>query len=201
MHGRLVEMAGKTFGRWTVIELDSIRNTNAYWKCRCECGTEKAVAAGSLKTGMSTSCGCHRAEMKTALTHGMTYSPTWHSWSKMKQRGGLNKRSKHHTILYAHVDADPRWASFEEFIKDMGERPSRKHSLDRIDNSKGYWKENCRWALPDVQFTNRRSTIVVQLHDESVCLKEACRRLGLKYFKVYHRIRRGWSIEKALASA
>lgn len=186
------------FGRWTAISLDSIRNTNAYWKCVCECGNEKAVAVTSLKTGQSKSCGCLRVEKKPALKHGMTYSPTWHSWAKMKQRSGMNKRSKHHEHLYAHVDADPRWADFEEFLKDMGERP-HKHSLDRIDNAKGYWNWNCRWAAQATQCGNKRNNVMVQLNGERVCLKEACRRLGLKYLKIYLRMRRGRTFDQAVA--
>lgn len=198
MKGVLNDLAGKKIGRWTVVAIDSIRNTNAYWRCVCECGSEKAVAAMSLNSGISKSCGCLRRDLKSALTHGMTYSPTWHSWTKMKQRAGLNKRESHHQRLYANVDADPRWRSFEEFLKDMGERPPR-HTLDRIDNTKGYWKNNCRWATQTTQCGNKRNNISVILDGERLCLKEACRRIGVKYLKVYGRMSRGWSFERAVS--
>jgi hypothetical protein len=128
----------------------------------------------------------------------MTYSPTWSSWAKMKQRAGLNKRERHHEHIYANVNADPRWASFEEFLNDMGERPAG-HTLDRIDNAKGYWKENCRWATHTVQCGNRRNNIVVTLEGERLCLKEACRKIGVKYLKVYKRMVRGVSFERAVS--
>jgi hypothetical protein len=200
MHGVLTDLTGKRFGRWTVVALDSIRNTNAYWKCRCDCGGEKAVASSSLKQGQSKSCGCLARETKSALTHGMTYSPTWTSWGKMKQRAGLNRRSRHHETLYAHVDADPRWSSFEEFFKDMGERPSKRHSLDRIDNSKGYWKDNCRWALQREQCANKRTNIHVLVDGERMCLKQACEKAGHHYNKIYARMAKGMSFDQALAS-
>jgi hypothetical protein len=193
------EMTGKKIGRWTVLRLDSIRRSNAYWVCVCQCGKEKAVAATSLKNGQSLSCGCVRRETKPALTHGMTYSPTWRSWTKMKQRAGMNKRQKHHEHLYSHVDADPCWASFEEFLKDMGERPSRAHSLDRIDNSKGYWKDNCRWVTQAVQSGNRRNNIVVELDGQRICLKDACRKVGMHYLTVYSRMLRGMSFQSAIS--
>jgi len=198
MKGVLNDIAGKKIGRWTVVALDSIRNTNAYWRCVCECGSEKAVAAMTLRNGQSQSCGCLRSEMKTGITHGMTYSPTWHSWAKMKQRAGLNKRASHHEHLYAKVDADPQWVSFEEFLKDMGERPAN-HTLDRIDNTKGYWKENCRWATQKTQCGNKRNNISVILDGERMCLKQACERVGQNYSKIYARMARGMSFCQAVA--
>lgn len=88
-----------------------------------------------------------------------------------------------------------RWLKFENFINDMGFRPSDKHSIDRIDNSAGYSPENCRWATRLQQSINRSNAIMV----DGVCLKEYCNEHGLSYKMVHLRITRyGWSLSDAL---
>ncbi|HVI06605.1 MAG TPA: ribbon-helix-helix domain-containing protein, partial [Sphingomicrobium sp.] len=93
-----------------------------------------------------------------------------------------------------------RWRkSFDAFFADMGERPSRAHSIDRRDNEKGYFKENCRWATALEQQINRRCTVYVEWRGAQVRLKALCDQLGLKYGDVAGRYRRGWPIETAVS--
>lgn len=196
------DLSGMTFGRWHVIAFDSIRNKNSYWRCKCSCGQHGVVCAVSLKSGCSASCGCLRDEVvgKRSRTHGHTHSPTYISWIGMKQRSGLGKRASDKIARYGHVDADPRWAKFESFLEDMGARPSIDHTIDRIDNARGYWKDNCRWATRKQQAQNRGNCVLVSIGGETLCLKEACRRVGATYMTVYCRMRRGKSFEEAITS-
>lgn len=88
-----------------------------------------------------------------------------------------------------------RWKeSFEAFLADMGPRPSKKHSVDRIDNDKGYSPGNCRWATTAEQHRNRSDNVVVAYKGETKCLKDWANFLGQSYSSVLSRFRRGWSL-------
>lgn len=90
-----------------------------------------------------------------------------------------------------------RWKSFEAFRTDMGPRPLGG-MIDRVDNNDGYCPENCRWATRKEQNSNRRNCILLMDGDETVTLKEFCRRRNLSYRPIVKRVRdRGWSIEEA----
>jgi hypothetical protein len=84
-------------------------------------------------------------------------SLTYTSWEAMKRRclAVTADRYKDYGGRGITIE-DPRWMEFTNFLADMGERPSRDHSLDRIDNDGGYCKENCRWTLSETQAANRR---------------------------------------------
>lgn len=90
-------------------------------------------------------------------------------------------------------------ASFLKFADDIGPRPEG-YVLDRIDNSRGYSKDNCRWVDSHVSNSNRRSVTIVTVGDESMTLKEACRRAGLSYRATLKRLERGWSMEDAMTA-
>lgn len=98
------------------------------------------------------------------------------------------------------IEVCDRWLSFENFIADVGRRPSPQHSLDRYPNKNGnYEPGNVRWALPREQQNNRRNTIEVTVEGVRVPLSEACEKLGINSNTVWMRIDRGWSPERAIA--
>ena len=90
-----------------------------------------------------------------------------------------------------------RWKSFENFLADMGEKPSGL-SIDRIDNSNGYEPGNCRWASPKAQGRNKRNNRILTAHGVTGCMSELCEHFNLSYQMVANRINAlGWSIEDA----
>lgn len=162
---RFIDLTGMKYGRWTVIDFAFIRRKQTYWNCVCECGTKGVVRSGHLrdKARPSISCGCYQRELATK--HGY--------YTKGKEDPGIMRaflayesmmrRTKpdagpEHTKYYADKGitvTDQRWIdSVDNFIEDMGPCPENL-SLDRIDNSKGYSKDNCRWATNSEQITNR----------------------------------------------
>jgi hypothetical protein len=94
-----------------------------------------------------------------------------------------------------------RWkTSFENFFSDMGERPSRKHSLERIDNEKGYEPGNCRWATKREQLNNKRNNNRVTYRGAQMTMANAVRSAGdiITMNGARARLRNGWSLEEAL---
>lgn len=106
------------------------------------------------------------------------------SWSNMLKR----VKQKTSVGRYKDVTIDSRWLIYEEFLADMGERPSGK-TLDRINPDLGYCKDNCRWATPTEQAANRRYCIYVEHNGERLVLKHLCQRLGVAYKRVHYRVR------------
>lgn len=152
-------LVGKSVGFLTVLEQtdQTNRHRERLWLCRCECGTELLVATATLAKEEKKSCGC-KTKSETAGTHGMYGTPTYKSWSSMRDRCNLKSHKSYD--YYKHVSIDERWQnSFEEFFSDMGERPEGM-TLDRIDTNKGYCKENCRWADASVQQQNKRPNYI-----------------------------------------
>lgn len=157
------DISGQRFGRLTALRKVN-KTGKAKWLCQCECGNTAAVSLSALrrKPVGTRSCGCLAKEIaakrrKEDARHGMYKTRTYSSWHHMKQRCKSNDPRQRPYYLDRGITVCERWASsFEAFVEDMGVCPSPIHSIDRIDNDKGYEPDNCRWATPKEQSQNRR---------------------------------------------
>lgn len=201
-------MIGQVFGRWTVISAAEpasfpTKKVSKRWMCRCACGEERAVAQLSLRNGRSSSCGCYNREMSSikGKTHGLTDSPEYVCWQSMRQRVLNHNNHRHEAYSGRGIDICDRWSDFSLFLKDMGRRPSKLHSIDRINNDKGYEADNCRWALAGEQMVNRRCTRSVDIDGESIPLADLARQSGIPANTLRARIvDLGWPIDIALST-
>lgn len=193
---------GSVFGRLVTTALPF--NSSAKHKSvavKCECGTEKTVSVDGLRGGRINSCGCLNKEVAKArfTTHGKRGDPIYPVWNMMVQRC-TNPDYK----LFADyggrgITVCPEWLTFEGFYADMGDPPFEKAQLDRIDNEKGYYKENVRWTTRTQNNRNRRNTVKVFWEGAEVTLADLCEQKGLNYSKVYQRLNTyNWPLEKAI---
>lgn len=201
-----VVVPGDQYGRLTIIkEVERHRQPNGVIRrqmlCRCECGNESTVTLPNLRSGHTTSCGRgqHASGRKNA-THGRCGTQIYRAWQDMIQRCYNTGRKRYPLYGGRGITVCRRWRdSFEAFFEDMEEPPSTGHSIDRVDNNKGYSKENCRWATRKEQAQNTSRSIMLTHHGETLCIAEWAERLGVAYHTLYYRIKSGWSAEVALA--
>lgn len=167
------------------------------WRCRCDCGAETITDHSSLRAGTTTSCGCvHR---KICSTHGRSKTKLYGVWRAMIQRCHSPSTRTFYRYGGRGITVCPEWrVSFEAFLADVGERPSDRHSLERVDNNGNYEPGNVVWATLDVQLTNTRTNAWLTHNGETLTVSEWGRRLGMKKSLIQTRLVRGWTVERAL---
>lgn len=189
---------GDVFGRLTILKITPVRDNIIVWRadCKCACGAiREDMGLGNILSGAITSCGCFRIEQlqKKIKTHGMSLSPTYVNWCNMTQRcKGLREMERKY-YSDRGISVCKRWGKFKNFLKDMGERPTARHSIDRIDNNKGYYPKNCRWATPAEQLNNTSRTVRLEFKGEIKTLSEWAILIGVKLNTLHWRRRRNAS--------
>lgn len=198
-------LKGRRFDRWTVVERDMTarRGKQVYWVCRCDCGTVRSVAAGSLLRGLSRSCRCIVTEVTARRNHkhGGSRSTEHLVWCNMRRRCNDPTTLNYHLYGGRGITVCDRWQDFAAFLADMGSRPSPKHSIDRKDNNRGYSPENCVWQTRAHQNRNTRQNHYLTFQGRTQTITDWARQLGLRHTTLCQRINQyGWSIEKALTT-
>lgn len=198
---RLTDRLGQRYGRLLVTERapnKSETDTNARWKCLCDCGRETVQYGQDLKKGKVISCGCWNEEKR--FKHGLADTAVHRVWIGMRSRCNNPKGREYANYGGRGIKVCERWDSFENFVADMGVRPEG-YSIDRINNDGDYEPSNCRWATTTQQLNNRRVNRVLELNGERRTIGEWSVKLGIGWSTIRNRVDRyGWTIEKALTT-
>lgn len=193
MNGMLKK--GDRFGNLTVVSF-AYKNNESHlcWNCICDCGKTTIVTKSHLETKHTKSCGCLRGEK-----HGYLGSDTYRIWQNMKNRC-YNPNVKCYLNYGGRgIRVCQKWRdSFSAFLKDMGPRPDGM-TLERIDNEKGYFPENCKWATWKEQRRNSRGWLnILEFENKRMCLADWAIETGISRHVISKRLKMGWSIERAL---
>ncbi len=151
--------------------------------------------------------GYHKARLvvrvtgEHLITHGMSKSSEHTIWRKIKNRCFCVTNDSYQNYGGRGITMCQRWAdSFENFYHDMGPRPSKEHSIDRIDNNGNYSPENCRWATRKEQNSNSRRNNFVEFRGERLTITEWSNRLNIHPRTIKYRLDNGWSIEDTMTT-
>lgn len=191
------EIAGKKFARLTAIAQERMPEGRLKWRCVCDCGTTVFVYGSHLVKGASRSCGCLKGETTTARNkatakHGMWRSNEFAIWGKMLSRCYLKASKSYPRYGGRGILVCDRWRTdFAAFFADMGPRPSLDHSLERVDNNRGYEPGNVVWATRIEQQNNRRDNVRVTVNGETMTATQLARKHGLNPDMVLRRIKAG----------
>lgn len=196
-HSKAPDITGQKFGLWTAIRhTGSMPYGGRAYLCRCECGTERVVSATSLRKGSTTNCGCAAVAslVRRSRKHGLYGSPIYMAWCRMKERCYYQKHPYYGYYGGKGIKVCSRWLDDPQaFYDDMASTWRKGLTLDRIDSSKDYSPDNCRWASRSTQSRNRSTTVMLTLNDETRSLPEWAERLGLPASTLRNRYYNGWS--------
>lgn len=194
--GIKLDLTGQKFGNLTAIKEVGLNNMGVYnWLCKCDCGNDYIVRCSNLRDGNTKSCRCLNIQaLKIVHTkHGQLVggdkTPEYMAWDNMKRRC-YDKNSPHFKNYGGRgIVVCQRWLhSFDNFLSDMGKRPSNAHSLDRHPNNDGnYEHSNCRWATKPEQQRNRRNNRWLEYNGVKMIITDWATRLRVSHVSVrYH---------------
>lgn len=206
-------ISGAVFGRWTVIDEAESRfypgagrkgKTVRRFRCRCDCGTTRDVSGQSLTGGRSLSCGCYQVEasVKRHLKHGGTLggvsTPEYAVYRAMVARCYNENNSRFADYGGRGIRVWDGWRNdFSAFLGYIGPRPSPKHSLDRMNNDRGYEPGNVRWASSHDQMVNRRNSRFVDVCGVRTPLSEVAAAHSIPSNTLRWRLLKGWTLDAA----
>lgn len=205
------KMIGSKIGKLTVVGFSRWRERQAKRQVvrtamvlvKCECGVEKDVSFENLSYGHTKSCGCMilPSVTKKNTTHGQSKTKVYGLWFKMLSRCRNSDNPDYKEYGARGIKVCERWNEFENFISDIGPRPSNIHTLDRYPNNDGdYEPGNVRWATPSQQARNRRTNRIIEFN--------GLRKTAIEWSEVYNidlrvmcnRIKSGWPVHLAITT-
>ena len=203
---KFIDLTGKRYGRLVVIERTKNKGSKTAWLCKCDCGNEKIVTGDGLNRGNTKSCGCLSKEIarNRQYKHGKTQCRLYNVWYSMKRRCYDKNVKNFNKYGGRGIKVCEEWLndflSFYNWAISNGYRDDverGKLTLDRIDNNKGYYPDNCRWVNQKIQNRNKTNLFMITYNGKTLCAQEWAEKLGCRASLIIERIKRGWSIEDA----
>jgi hypothetical protein len=208
--GKFQDLTGKKFGKLIVIKqaekhVQPSGTSYTRWLCKCECGNEVTVRTSDLTRGHTKSCGCLQKEKVT--THGLKKTRLYVIWRDIKARcfnpndRGFKNYGAKGIIMCVEWRSD--FKAFYDWSMANGydeNAPRGVCTIDRIDNSKGYCPENCRWIDNLAQQNNRTNNRLLTYNNETHSVAEWSRILDISRYALYARLKKGWLVERTLTT-
>lgn len=205
--GKYRDLTGQKFGRLTAIkDAGRTKNMQVLWLCKCDCGGMTVTQGAHLTSGHTKSCGClHKEKIRTNNEkHGVLKNlygklpRIYRIWARMKQRCMDPKVKEYYRYGGRGISVCKEWLEFEPFYKwAMANGYRDDLTIDRINNDGNYEPGNCRWVTYQEQVINSTSSKLITYKGETKNIKNWAKTLGIPYTALMHRIRKGWSIERA----
>lgn len=191
-------LIGQRFGKLVVLKDSGERSSGAIkWLCQCDCGNTCTPVSKRLKNGLTVSCGCHRKTCR--ITHGESNSRLYEVWASMKKRV-LNPNSERYVNYGGRgIEICKEWMEYEpfsEWAKNNGYADNL--SLDRVNVDGNYEPSNCRWVDNITQMNNTTANHYLEFDNKKLTIAEWSRETGINEGTIRSRLRRNWSIERAL---
>lgn len=196
----LSHFIGKKQNLLTVIDIIVPQNGRKKLLCKCDCGNYTEILPYQFTSENIKSCGCLKHRTPYNATHKLSQTPLYHIWETMRLRCHNPNNKKYYSYgargIYVCEEWRNNFLSFQEWALSNGYKKGL--SIDRIDNNKGYYPDNCRWATIKEQQRNTRRNIMITIDNETKSLIEWCEIYNLPYKTICNRIANGWDKHKAL---
>jgi hypothetical protein len=192
--------------RYGMLVVESLAGLNlrhqANWNCICDCGRNAIVFGGNLNNGHTISCGCHKGLWKHGENQIGKRSAEYQTLAGIISRCTNPNNVQYYNYGGRGITVCERWNSvskIDNFVADVGRRPSPFHSIDRWPEKNGnYEPVNVRWATVMEQASNTRKNVYLTFQGETLHIAAMARRYGLTPAKLYGRIKSGWTLQQAL---
>lgn len=192
-----IDMAGKRYGSITVIHDVGFCTDRKYkWLALCDCGNKFETSGAKIRSGEVVTCpSCSKERVRLShITHGSRYVDEYRTWTHIKSRCYNARVPEYNRYGGRGILVCDRWLeSFENFLADMGIRPSKQHSIDRKDNDGNYEPSNCRWATIKEQANNTRSNRKVTIGRKTKNMTQWAEDIGVTREVIHKRLKRGIS--------
>lgn len=176
-----LDIKGQKFNKLTAIKYAG----NEKWEFECECGKIIVKTTADVKRGKTKSCS------RICTTGNPSKHSLYQTWDGIKKRCYQNGATGYHNYGGRGIKMCDEWRySFWSFVSDMGDKPFSASTIERIDNNADYCKENCIWASPREQASNRRNNIYITYQNEVHTLYSICKILNLKHSTIWLRLQK-----------
>lgn len=197
------DVTSQRFGRFVV--LGPISRTDKYgivWLCQCDCGNVRKIPCGRLRSGNTKSCGCLQKDIST--THGLHNGILYGVWAHIIQRCTNPKCHSYPNYGGRGITVCDEWRydfkAFHDYVSRLPHYNEEGYTLDRADNSLGYFPDNLRFATTTEQNRNQRRNVMIEHNGKIQCLTAWAVELGISSSTLQWRFRHGWSADRALTT-
>lgn len=201
--GKTIDITGNKIGDLTVISKEGLNKYNyAEWNCLCSCGKSIVRTSRQLKSKKLQSCGCKTTA--NSYKHGGGSTPEYAVFNTMHSRCYNINNEKYPIYGGRGIKVCDRWfRNFENFISDMGLRPSDDHSIDRQNNDGNYEPSNCRWATREQQMRNRSiskltENDVIEIRKSNLSQRKIASKFGVSQTMIFYiKNNKQWELHQA----